>query len=110
MRMLLILLLFVVSPVRATDLDPGKKLHEEHCTRCHTPDIYTREHRIVTSYAELAERVRQCELSNELTWFDEEINAVIDYLNTTYYHFEKIIEDKPLSRVSGSVGHVCHVP
>ena len=89
MRIIPALLLIMVFPLQAQDIDPGKKLHDEHCTRCHTPEIYTREHRIVASYAELAERVRQCELSNELTWFDEEINAVVDYLNSTYYHFEK---------------------
>lgn len=89
MRMILILLLIMVFPLQAQDIDPGKKLHEEHCTRCHSPDIYTREKRIVNSYKELAERVRQCELNNELTWFDEEINAVVKYLNSTYYHFEK---------------------
>jgi cytochrome c553 len=89
MRLLLLLLVCVITPLQAQDLELGKKLHEEHCTRCHKPDIYTREKRIVNSYAELEERVRQCELSNELTWFDEEINAVVDYLNTTYYHFKK---------------------
>jgi len=88
MRMFLSLLLFVISPLQAEDMETGKKLHEEHCTRCHTPDIYTRQHRLVNSYAELVERVRQCELSNELTWFDEEINAVVGYLNSTYYRFE----------------------
>ena len=90
MRVILFLLLCMAFPLQAQeDSGTGKKLHDEHCTRCHTPDIYTREHRIVNSYAELAERVRQCELSNELTWFDEEINAVVNYLNSTYYHFKK---------------------
>ena len=88
MRTVLLLLLCMATPLQAQDAASGEKLHNEHCTRCHTPDIYTREHRIVNSYAELAERVRQCELSNELTWFDEEINAVVDYLNSTYYRFE----------------------
>jgi len=90
MRMILFLWLCLAFPLPAQeDIDTGRKLHDEHCQRCHTPDIYTREHRIVNSYAELAERVRQCELSNELTWFDEEINAVVDYLDATYYHFSK---------------------
>ena len=71
-----------------TDMTLGKQLHDAHCLACHTPDIYTREHRIVTSFAELAERVRQCELTNELTWFDEEIDAVTGFLNDTYYKFE----------------------
>lgn len=68
--------------------DDGKLLHDEHCVKCHGVEIYTREDRIVNNFRELAERVRQCELSNELIWFDEEINAVIDYLNAAYYKFE----------------------
>lgn len=88
MRIIPCLLLVLVFPLYAQGVIDGKKLHEEHCLRCHQPDIYTREQRIVNSYAALAERVRQCELRNELTWFDEEINAVVEYLNTTYYHFK----------------------
>ena len=65
----------------------GKKLHDEYCVSCHTPEIYTRKDRIVKNYRQLEERVRQCELSNELMWFEEEIDAVITYLNTNFYHF-----------------------
>jgi len=67
----------------------GKQLHDANCLSCHTPEIYTREDRIVNNYRQLQERVRQCELANELTWFEEEIGAVIKYLNTNYYHFNK---------------------
>ena len=70
-----------------SELD-GKKLHDEYCVSCHTPEIYTRKDRIVKNYRQLEERVRQCELSNELMWFDEEINAVITYLNNSFYHFD----------------------
>ena len=54
MRVILSLLLLVISTLQAQDMEIGNKLHEEHCTRCHTPEIYTREKRIVNSYAELA--------------------------------------------------------
>lgn len=74
--------------MQSENTDHGKTLHDTHCMQCHSPDIYTRENRLINSFAELQERVRQCELSNELTWFEEDINAVIDYLNTTYYKFE----------------------
>ena len=66
----------------------GKQLHDANCVSCHTPDIYTRNDRIVNNYRQLQERVRQCELANELTWFEEEIDAVISYLNTNYYQYE----------------------
>ena len=67
----------------------GKQLHDANCLSCHKPDIYTRENRIVNNFVQLQERVRQCELANELTWFEEEIDAVITYLNTSFYHFNK---------------------
>ena len=66
----------------------GKQLHDANCISCHTADIYTRENRIVNNYRQLQERVRQCELANELTWFEEEIDAVITYLNSNFYHFD----------------------
>lgn len=76
-------------PVIASGESEGQRLHAEHCMTCHGTDVYTRENRIVHSYRELKERIRQCELSNELAWFDEEIEAVSTYLNNHFYHFEK---------------------
>ena len=70
-----------------SELD-GKKLHDEYCVSCHTPEIYSRDDHIVTNYRQLQERVRQCELSNKLMLFDEEIDALIAYLNTSFYHFK----------------------
>jgi len=81
--------LLSISTVTADEYAKGKALHNEHCLGCHSTEIYTRENRIVNSYAALSERVRQCELSNELTWFDEEIEAVVHYLNQEYYGFER---------------------
>lgn len=66
----------------------GKQLHDANCVSCHTPDIYTRDDRIVNNYRQLQERVKQCELANELIWFEEEADAVIAYLNTSFYHFD----------------------
>ena len=65
----------------------GAALHEAQCTRCHGADIYTRQDRIVNSYNELRARVQQCELNAELGWFEEEVDAVVDYLNEAYYEF-----------------------
>ena len=81
------LLVFPLS-IQAQDFADGKLLHDKHCVKCHSTEIYTRENRIVNNFSELTERVKQCELSNELTWFEEEIDAVIGYLNAAYYKFE----------------------
>ena len=69
------------------DTPSGAALHEAHCTRCHGADLYTRQNRMVNSYAGLRKRVQQCELMAELGWFDEEVEAVAAYLNDTYYKF-----------------------
>jgi cytochrome c553 len=76
-------------PARAAGgTEHGKQLHEKHCVACHSSEVYTREKRMVNNFAELKERIRQCELTNDLAWFDEEIDAVVNYLNATYYKFE----------------------
>ncbi len=69
------------------DTPSGAALHEAHCTRCHGEDIYTRPQRLVNTYAELRKRVQECELSAELGWFEEEVGAVVGYLNDTFYKF-----------------------
>ena len=70
------------------DTPSGAALHAAHCTGCHGADIYTRPQRLVNSYAELRKRVQQCELTAELGWFDEEVGAVVAYLNGAFYKFE----------------------
>ena len=73
--------------LQALDIENGQVLHDAHCTRCHQPDIYTREKRMVNSFSELQEQVRQCELMAELAWFDDEVEDVTAYLNESYYRF-----------------------
>ena len=58
------------------DTPSGAELHAAHCTGCHGADIYTRPQRLVNNYTELRERVQQCELSAELGWFDDEVEAL----------------------------------
>lgn len=71
----------------AADLDNGDDLHLENCTGCHDSKAYTREDRKVTSLARLGTQVRFCKDNLGLTWFDDEVDDVIGYLNATYYHY-----------------------
>lgn len=68
--------------------DAGEALHEEHCTRCHGSEVYTREDRNVHSLAGLEAQVRRCDQNLGLTWFDDEVSQVTGYLNDHYYKFE----------------------
>jgi cytochrome c553 len=76
-----------VLPVTAT-ADNGATLHKENCTSCHDDSVYTRKDRRVTSLAGLKKQVQRCELSQGLKWFDEDVDDVVNYLNTTYYKFK----------------------
>lgn len=67
----------------------GEELYAAHCTRCHGTEIHARSNRIVNSMNELRNRVRQCELMAEAAWFEEEVEAVVRYLNDAYYGFSR---------------------
>jgi len=72
---------------QAADIDNGDDLHFANCTGCHDESVYTRENRRVSSLPRLGTQVRFCKDSLGLTWFDDEVEDVIGYLNKTYYHF-----------------------
>lgn len=65
----------------------GGEAHQNHCLKCHTDAIYTRDNRFVKSMAALGSQVRRCKDSNDIPWFDEDTDAVIHFLNEKYYKF-----------------------
>lgn len=80
------------GPAPAADLAHGQTLHEANCIACHSSmtnghpsSLYTRADRRVTSLEGLQKQVRRCELSLDLTWFDEDIDDVVAYLNDKFY-------------------------
>ncbi|MEE9551590.1 MAG: cytochrome c [Gammaproteobacteria bacterium] len=75
------------TSVQGADINNGKQLHAENCMRCHQPEIYTSNNRKVSTFIQLRKKVEQCELINELAWFEEEVDDVTAYLNATYYLF-----------------------
>ena len=82
---LTVLLISLTSiPVHATD---GKSIYIQGCSGCHGTEVFTRPDRKVKNLVELRSRVRQCSYAIESKWFDEEINAVTDYLNSAFYKF-----------------------
>ena len=84
----LIIIPFPLTPALAADLENGKSLHDENCLRCHDESKYTREDKMIKNFQQLHERIKQCELMTELTWFDEEVDDVATYLNNQFYHFD----------------------
>jgi cytochrome c553 len=68
--------------------DKGAELHAANCTSCHDDAVYKRKDRRVTSMDGLKKQVQRCELSLGLKWFDEDVDDVVAYLNSTYYKFK----------------------
>ena len=69
------------------DLAQGEQLVDSHCYDCHGTETYTRKERKVSSRKGLSAQVRVCEQSQNLTWFDEDVENVAEYLNQNFYHF-----------------------
>lgn len=65
----------------------GEKAHNEYCVKCHTDQVYTRENRFVKSIDALNKQVVRCKDNNNIPWFDEDSDAVVQFLNNKYYKF-----------------------
>ena len=68
-------------------LATGNKLHTEHCYKCHTEAVYTRDDRFVKSLNALSKQVVRCKDNLGIPWFDEDTDAVVHFLNEKYYKF-----------------------
>jgi cytochrome c5 len=65
----------------------GEKTHNVHCYKCHTDEVYTRENRFVKSIDALSKQVVRCKDGNDIPWFEEDTEAVVQFLNNKYYRF-----------------------
>ena len=81
-------LVMASSSSAAVDINHGKSLQQQNCMRCHDDSIYTREERRVTTRDALQHQVQRCETNLDLAWFPEDVDAVIEYLNTSFYKFK----------------------
>ncbi len=67
--------------------DAGKTIYDKSCTGCHDTSVFTRADRKVKDLDKLRSRVRQCSFAIESKWFDDDIEAVTQYLNNSFYKF-----------------------
>lgn len=70
----------------ASNFDPADFL-AEHCSRCHDEQIYTRDDRRSQNLQQLEAQVRRCDANFGTQLFDEDITALVQYLNQHYYKF-----------------------
>ena len=78
----------------ATGAQAGKEFHAEsfhqqNCTGCHDTSVYTRKNRMVNSLPRLESQVRMCDANLGIKLFDDDIHALVDYLNSNYYKLDR---------------------
>lgn len=82
---------FLVNADKGADtkeqFEQGNKMHSEHCYKCHTDKVYTRDDRFVKSLSALGKQVVRCKDNTGAPWFDEDTDAVVYFLNEKYYKF-----------------------
>jgi hypothetical protein len=83
------LLLFIAFNAMADETIDARSLHQQTCQRCHDDSIYTRPDSIIFSLSALKKRVHFCESMAGAGWSEQQINAVIDYLNQRFYHYKQ---------------------
>jgi len=89
-------LAFADDPFAQGDANIGKAMVEKNCISCHAAKygadgsaIYTREDRKVNTSSQLLTQIRNCNTMLGLKWFEDEELHVANYLNQTYYKFDK---------------------
>ena len=75
----------------AADLDEGKEMYESDCVSCHDSSVFTRpsKQRKVNDLAALKKQVHRCVSATGESWFEEDEENVVAYLNKTFYKFKK---------------------
>lgn len=67
----------------------GKILHEKSCvTACHGNEMYSRKNLFVKDFTQLESQVKACAVRNKVGWDSDQLDNVIEYLASTFYHYE----------------------
>lgn len=88
----MLFLVFIV-PSHATE---GAALHQRNCASCHNgmfpggkgEMLYSADFRKIKQLTQLRQRVETCASRINAGWFDEEIDAVTQWLNQGFYRFQ----------------------
>ena len=65
----------------------GEEAHKNHCYKCHTDEIYTREDSFIKSIDALSKQVVRCKDNIGIPWFDEDTETVVHFINKKFYKF-----------------------
>lgn len=75
----------------------GEMLYQNHCIACHTTQVHWRDQRLATDWGSLRGQVRRWERNTGLSWSDDDVEAVSEYLNRRYYDFPEKPRDRTIS-------------
>ena len=67
----------------------GQLLYENHCIACHESNVHIRGNRKAKSIDDIRYWAARWSTHLELNWSADELTSVINYLNATYYQFER---------------------
>jgi len=76
------------KPIKSEVPTRGQLLYEDHCTACHESVVHVRETHRTHSLTGLREQVVNWAEYLHLHWGKEEVDDVVQHLNTHYYKFE----------------------
>ena len=92
MKSALIIILLTITQLAFAD--NAETLHQKHCVECHSRMtggdghvIYTRDDRITNNIDSLKERVAHCSDGSNTGWNEDEMNQVMQYLNSKHYNY-----------------------
>ncbi len=75
----------------AYDAEEAQSMYEEDCTKCHDSSVFTRpaKDRKVNDLSTLKKQVSRCVGATGASWFEEDEENVVQYLNENFYKFAK---------------------
>jgi len=88
-QFIIIPVLLALSATTNAEAAKGRQLHDKNCMKCHGTEVYTRDKRMVNNRDALTKQVKRCQLNLGLQWFNEDVDAVVQYLDRTFYKFDQ---------------------
>jgi|ERR1043166_452779 mono/diheme cytochrome c family protein len=85
--LLLAMIAFRPAGAEGPDAARGRVLYNQHCSACHTPGIHGRTTGLPITRAELRMLVDTFRRQAGLGWTREEIDDMVEHLNTMVYRF-----------------------
>jgi len=82
-------LAFSAAAAEVPNLERGRALYENHCLVCHTSKVHRRNPPSAIDTEALRFIVKVWVEEQKLRWSEEDIEDVVQYVNSTYYRFSK---------------------